>query len=169
MGTSICFFFWTRAQTLCLSFFRNSLCFFGTHSTLPSFLFICGGSRPVTFSKLITIRYASFHDADNVYLIMEFVTGGDLFGYLRRFVILFIIFWQFFCSVGRFHPNMAKFYICEVILAIEYLQERNIAHRDIKPENRYVCWFLEFYWPPLVCILAVSSNTWHILWHTWHH
>jgi serine/threonine protein kinase len=30
---------------------------------------------------------------------------------------------------------MAKFYICEVILALEYLQARDIAHRDIKPEN----------------------------------
>ncbi len=35
----------------------------------------------------------------------------------------------------RFSEEKAKFYICEVILALEDLHNRNIIYRDLKPDN----------------------------------
>ncbi|KAJ2393693.1 cAMP-dependent protein kinase catalytic subunit [Coemansia sp. RSA 2603] len=60
-------------------------------------------------------------DRVNLYFFMEYVVGGELFTYLRRY--------------HRFPPPVAKFYAAEVLLALEYLHERNIIWRDTKPEN----------------------------------
>ena len=47
--------------------------------------------------------------------------GGELFSYLRY--------------VRRFRNNTAKFYISEIILAIDYLHSVHVVYRDLKPEN----------------------------------
>ncbi|KAJ1947914.1 cAMP-dependent protein kinase catalytic subunit [Kickxella alabastrina] len=60
-------------------------------------------------------------DRINLYFFMEYVVGGELFTYLRRY--------------HRFPPPVAKFYAAEVLLALEYMHERNIIWRDTKPEN----------------------------------
>jgi len=39
---------------------------------------------------------------------------------------------------GRFNENEAKFYIAELLLAIEYLHNANILYRDLKPENIFI-------------------------------
>lgn len=39
---------------------------------------------------------------------------------------------------GKFAENEAKFYIGELILAIEYLHNANILYRDLKPENIFI-------------------------------
>ena len=52
---------------------------------------------------------------------LQFIPGGELFGHLRR--------------VHRFPLDLAKFYMCEVVLALEYLHNNNIIYRDLKPEN----------------------------------
>ncbi|KAJ3360787.1 serine/threonine protein kinase, AGC [Allomyces javanicus] len=64
---------------------------------------------------------ATFHDARNLYMLLEYVSGGELFTYLRR--------------VGRLHPNAARFYAAEIVTAIEHLHAREITYRDLKPEN----------------------------------
>ncbi|KAM5197311.1 cAMP-dependent protein kinase catalytic subunit PRKX [Hipposideros larvatus] len=61
------------------------------------------------------------HDERFLYMLMEFVPGGELFSYLR--------------NRGRFSSNAGLFYSAEIVCAIEYLHSREIVYRDLKPEN----------------------------------
>ena len=64
--------------------------------------------------------YFSFQTMENLYLIEEYCPGGDLQNHLK---------------VSLLEEEEAKFYIAEVILAIEHLHDLNIIYRDLKPEN----------------------------------
>jgi len=64
---------------------------------------------------------AKFQDEKRLFLLLEFVNGGELFSYLRR--------------EGRLPDIDAKFYAGEIILAFIYLHSQNIIYRDLKPEN----------------------------------
>eukprot|EP01102_Stenamoeba_stenopodia_P013350 TRINITY_DN431_c0_g1_i3.p1 TRINITY_DN431_c0_g1~~TRINITY_DN431_c0_g1_i3.p1 ORF type:complete len:357 (+),score=50.17 TRINITY_DN431_c0_g1_i3:182-1252(+) len=65
--------------------------------------------------------YTTFHDGLNLYLVMEYVIGGEIFTHLRR--------------EGRFPNDVTRFYAAEIVLALEYLHSKNIIYRDLKPEN----------------------------------
>ncbi|KAI3731256.1 hypothetical protein L1987_62444 [Smallanthus sonchifolius] len=65
--------------------------------------------------------FYSFTCKENLYLVMEFLNGGDLFSLLR--------------TLGCLEESMARVYIAEVVLALEYLHSLNIIHRDMKPDN----------------------------------
>ncbi|KAL2368184.1 AGC/PKA protein kinase [Blastomyces gilchristii SLH14081] len=69
---------------------------------------------------LITL-WGTFQDAKNLYMVMDFVEGGELFSLLRK--------------SQRFPNPVAKFYAAEVTLALEYLHDHHIVYRDLKPEN----------------------------------
>lgn len=64
---------------------------------------------------------ASFQDDKRLFMLMEYVNGGELFSYLRR--------------VGRLPDAHARFYTAEITLAFQYLHLMNIVYRDLKPEN----------------------------------
>ncbi|KAJ3504278.1 hypothetical protein NM208_g16361 [Fusarium decemcellulare] len=64
---------------------------------------------------------ASFQDVANLYLVMEYMPGGDFLGLLIRQNIL--------------QEHVAQFYIAEMILAVEEAHRLNFIHRDIKPDN----------------------------------
>ncbi|CAL8291134.1 unnamed protein product [Lota lota] len=61
------------------------------------------------------------HDELFLYMLMDYVAGGELFSYLR--------------SRGRFSNTAGLFYSAELVCAIEYLHAREIVYRDLKPEN----------------------------------
>ena len=69
---------------------------------------------------IVNIKFA-FQDKDNLYIITEFMQGGELFFHLHK--------------EKRFKDEKAKFYIIEIILAIEYLHKNKMLYRDLKPEN----------------------------------
>jgi len=72
---------------------------------------------------ILKLHYA-FQTPKNLYLILDYCAKGDLlFHLLKR---------------GKFTENEAKFYIGELILAIEYLHNANILYRDLKPENIFI-------------------------------
>lgn len=70
---------------------------------------------------LMVNMLCTFQDARHVFIVMEFVPGGELFTYLRK--------------AGRFPAEVAKFYAAQVILAFENLHSKDIIYRDLKPEN----------------------------------
>ncbi|CAG8446729.1 16482_t:CDS:2 [Acaulospora colombiana] len=65
--------------------------------------------------------WGTFQDSANLYMVMDYVVGGELFSILRK--------------NQRFPDQVAKFYAAEVILAFEYLHSKDIIYRDLKPEN----------------------------------
>ena len=65
--------------------------------------------------------WGTFQDARNIFMVMDYIEGGELFSLLRK--------------SQRFPNPVAKFYAAEVILALEYLHAHNIIYRDLKPEN----------------------------------
>ena len=72
-------------------------------------------------SHWVVELYYSFQDAKYLYLIMEFLAGGDMMTLLIKLDI--------------FPEYMAKFYTAECILAIESIHALGFIHRDIKPDN----------------------------------
>ncbi|XP_039712993.1 putative serine/threonine-protein kinase PRKY, partial [Pteropus medius] len=74
----------------------------------------------VSHPFLVQLFWTS-HDERFLYMLMEFVPGGELFSYLR--------------ARGRFSSNAGLFYSAEIICAIEYLHSKEIVYRDLKPEN----------------------------------
>lgn len=67
------------------------------------------------------LRFWTYHDERFLYMLMDYVPGGELFSYLR--------------SRGRFSNNTGLFYTSEIVCAIEYLHSKEIVYRDLKPEN----------------------------------
>jgi len=65
--------------------------------------------------------WGTFQDVNNLYMVMDFVAGGELFSLLRK--------------SQRFPNSVAKFYAAEVALALDYLHSLDIIYRDLKPEN----------------------------------
>ena len=72
-------------------------------------------------SQWIVELKASFQEGDYLYLVMEYLPGGDLMGLLIMKDI--------------FTEEEARFYISELILAIDSIHELKCIHRDVKPDN----------------------------------
>jgi len=70
--------------------------------------FICG------------LRYA-FQTDSKLYLVLDFLSGGELFFHLSKEV--------------KFSVERSRYYAAELVLAIGHLHSKNIIYRDLKPEN----------------------------------
>jgi serine/threonine protein kinase len=71
-------------------------------------------------SRIVKLFYA-FQDMDHLYLVLEFMGGGDLLNLL--------------VERDTFNEGMTKFYVAEMILALQETHALGYAHRDIKPDN----------------------------------
>ena len=69
---------------------------------------------------IVKLKY-SFQDDYFLYLVMDFVQGGDLMSLLIKKEIL--------------TEDEAKFYVAEMILAVDSVHKLNCIHRDLKPDN----------------------------------
>ena len=79
---------------------------------------------------IVNMHYA-FQDNNNLYLVMDLLTGGDL---------------RYHCSRYRyFSEEQTRFFLACIIHSLNYIHKNNVIHRDIKPENLvlddkgYVC------------------------------
>ncbi|KAL3328565.1 hypothetical protein AABB24_035948 [Solanum stoloniferum] len=72
-------------------------------------------------SNCIVKLYCSFQDDEFLYLIMEYLPGGDMMTLLMR--------------KDTLTEDEARFYVAETVLAIESIHIHNYIHRDIKPDN----------------------------------
>jgi serine/threonine protein kinase len=72
-------------------------------------------------SRWVVPLIASFQDANNLYLVMDYMVGGDFLGLLIR--------------KDTLREDWARFYIAEMILCIEEAHRLRWIHRDVKPDN----------------------------------
>ncbi|KAM9465914.1 serine/threonine-protein kinase MRCK alpha isoform 2-T2 [Clarias gariepinus] len=73
-------------------------------------------------SQWITTLYYAFQDDNFLYLVMDYYVGGDLLTLLSKFE-------------DRLPEDMARFYLAEMVLAIDSVHQLHYVHRDIKPDN----------------------------------
>ena len=69
---------------------------------------------------IVNIKFA-FQNDTKLFLVQEFVPGGDLYFHLQE--------------SGKFDNEKVKFYMIELVLAIIFLHKKNMIYRDLKPEN----------------------------------
>lgn len=72
--------------------------------------------------RWITNLHYSFQDETNLYLVMDYYCGGDLLTLLSKFE-------------DKLPEEMSRFYITEMILAVDSIHSLHYVHRDIKPDN----------------------------------
>lgn len=73
----------------------------------------------------IVVLFGTFQDSAKVYFVLEYAAGGELFTRLYNTKD-----GKCLCSAAS-----AKFYLSEILLALEYLHENGYCYRDLKPEN----------------------------------
>ena len=69
----------------------------------------------------ISKLYYAFQNEKKLFMITEYMPGGEMFYHLHM--------------NDHFNENKARFYIAEIVLAINHLHKNNILYRDLKPEN----------------------------------
>lgn len=72
-------------------------------------------------SDFVAKLYWTFSSKDYLYLVMEYLNGGDCASLIK--------------VLGTLPEDWAKKYLAEVVLGVEHLHSRSIVHRDLKPDN----------------------------------
>ncbi|KAJ3047340.1 RAC-gamma serine/threonine-protein kinase [Rhizophlyctis rosea] len=76
--------------------------------------------RSVQHPFIVGLYYA-FQSKERLYLVMEYINGGELYFHVSNF--------------GRFSEERVRFYGAEILLAVDYLHEKDVVYRDLKLEN----------------------------------
>mmetsp|Transcript_23159 Transcript_23159/g.68664 ORF Transcript_23159/g.68664 Transcript_23159/m.68664 type:complete len:371 (-) Transcript_23159:54-1166(-) len=74
-----------------------------------------------TSHPFIVDMYATFQDERSLYMLLEYVPGGELFSHLRK--------------AARFSNEGARFYAAQAVMAVQHLHGIGVVYRDLKPEN----------------------------------
>jgi serine/threonine protein kinase len=77
-----------------------------------------------TSSRHVVRFYYSFQTSSHLFLVQEYLPGGDVAALLG--------------VVGALPEDAAKVAVAEVVLALEYLHTQGVTHRDVKPENMLI-------------------------------
>jgi len=72
-------------------------------------------------SPFVIKLHAAFQCDSQLYLVLDYCSGGELFFHLNR--------------AGVFPENVARFYAAELVLALADLHQGDVVYRDLKPEN----------------------------------
>jgi serine/threonine protein kinase len=75
----------------------------------------------VSHYPFVVTMHCSFQTREKLFLIMDFLAGGELFLRMGR--------------EGIFLEKDAAFYLGEIILGVDHLHVKGVLHRDLKPEN----------------------------------
>ncbi|SCV05625.1 LANO_0H11606g1_1 [Lachancea nothofagi CBS 11611] len=65
--------------------------------------------------------FCTFHDAENLYFVLEYVSGGELLSLLRR--------------NGPLPESWSKHLFAQLVDTVDYMHAQGVIHRDLKPEN----------------------------------
>ena len=76
--------------------------------------------RSINHPNIVRL-YEIYESPQKLYLVMELLTGGELFD---RIV-----------GLGKYSEEDARYFTFKLLNAVLYLHDRNICHRDLKPEN----------------------------------
>jgi serine/threonine protein kinase len=77
-----------------------------------------------TDNPFVVKLFYAFQSQKYFYLVMEYLIGGDCASLLE--------------NIGYFDEHMARIYVAETVLALEYLHAHGIVHRDLKPDNMLI-------------------------------
>ena len=90
------------------------------HKQLKYAISECKIMRQLNHPFVVHLHYA-FQTSKYLYLVLELCPNGDLYGLIEK--------------KGKVEEHISRFYIAEVILALEYLHDMDIIYRDLKPAN----------------------------------
>lgn len=90
------------------------------HKQLKYAISECKIMKQLDHPFIVPLHYA-FQTPKYLYLILELCSNGDLFGFIEK--------------KGKLEESVSRFYLAEVILALEYMHSLDIIYRDLKPAN----------------------------------
>ncbi len=76
--------------------------------------------KKISHPFIVSLKY-SFQTEDKLYLVLDYLCGGELFTHLS--------------NVDYFTEERTRFYAAQIVLALGHLHENGIIYRDLKPEN----------------------------------